>query len=535
MEVVSSFNVRCYNPNMSRQEKLDLTKLRYVLYARKSTEDENRQVRSIDDQIRDCQKLANELNLRVTDIIREPRSAKKPGKRPLFTQMMQDLAAKKYDAILCWHPDRLCRNMLEGGQIINMLDENELKDIRFHSHQFSNDANGKMLLGMLFVFSKQYSDDLSDKVSRGVHGNLDEGKSAGTPKLGYTRSEVTGLYEPSEFYDAIKEAWHKRLAGESLEAVTTYVLAQGVHRVTKNVRNQRTLKPTKSTIGNMFHDPFYYGLLIQSGRETDLREITNFQSMITEDQYNQVQALGYGRTRDLADRKRATFYPLRGMVFCDVCYSSKYMVVGKNKTGSGKYVLSYRCDNKQCTRSPKSFRAKHVFNSIYSTLEKLELSDAAYERYGCALDERTEEKIDAIKQDLRSKRGALAHIQNESRDLALRLGKVDETSPIYKPNEERLEDLTTKQIKLEDEIRKLEEKVTTPAKIKLSKDEFLNLAKTAADKMKAGSAVEKDALARILFLNLRVDNEKVASYLWREPFATLVKATEIESGGGGWT
>ncbi len=53
--------------------------------------------------------------------------------------------------------------------------------------------------------------------------------------------------------------------------------------------------------------------------------------------------------------------------------------------------------------------------------------------------------------------------------------------------------------------------------------------------MKAGSAVEKDALARILFLNLRIDNEKVASYLWREPFATLVKATEIQGGGGGWT
>ena len=63
----------------------------------------------------------------------------------------------------------------------------------------------------------------------------------------------------------------------------------------------------------------------------------------------------------------------------------------------------------------------------------------------------------------------------------------------------------------------------------------MNLAKTAADKMKAGSAVEKDALARILFLNLRIDNEKVASYLWREPFATLVKATEIQGGGGGWT
>lgn len=69
-----------------------------------------------------------------------------------------------------------------------------------------------------------------------------------------------------------------------------------------------------------------------------------------------------------------------------------------------------------------------------------------------------------------------------------------------------------------------------PQHIKLTKEEFLNTLKTAAGKMKAGSAAQKDVLCRILFLNLRVDNEKVASYLWREPFASMVKAIEISSG-----
>ncbi len=191
---------------MARQNQpVELTKLRYVLYARKSTEDENRQVRSIEDQIRDCKALAEREGLRIIATIKEKKSAKKPGQRPQFTQMLADIG-KKYDAILSWHPDRLCRNMLEGGQIINMLDENELKDIRFNSHQFSNDANGKMLLGMLFVFSKQYSDDLSAKVSRGVEGNFSEGKSSGTPKWGYDRSEETGLYEPNQHFDTIQQA-----------------------------------------------------------------------------------------------------------------------------------------------------------------------------------------------------------------------------------------------------------------------------------------------------------------------------------------
>jgi site-specific DNA recombinase len=222
---------------MLRQQPIDIRKLRYVLYARKSTEDDGRQIRSIDDQIRDCKKLAADQGLHVVgEPIRESKSAKKPGQRPKFTQILKDLEAKKYDGILCWHPDRLCRNMLEGGQVINMLDEGVLKDIRFHSHQFSNDANGKMLLGMLFVFSKQYSDDLSEKVNRGNQGNFDEGKSAGTPKWGYIRDEATGLYAPSPFFDDIKEAWNRRLQGQSYRTIARFLSEKNVHRMTKDVK-----------------------------------------------------------------------------------------------------------------------------------------------------------------------------------------------------------------------------------------------------------------------------------------------------------
>jgi hypothetical protein len=44
------------------------------------------------------------------------------------------------------------------------------------------------------------------------------------------------------------------------------------------------------------------------------------------------------------------------------------------------------------------------------------------------------------------------------------------------------------------------------------------------------SAVEKDVLCRILFLNLRVNNEKVVDFIWKEPFASLVKSVELSYG-----
>ncbi len=62
---------------MDTEDELDVTKLKYVLYARKSTDDANRQVRSIEDQIADCKDIAIRKNLNIVEIIRETKSAKK--------------------------------------------------------------------------------------------------------------------------------------------------------------------------------------------------------------------------------------------------------------------------------------------------------------------------------------------------------------------------------------------------------------------------------------------------------------------------
>lgn len=178
---------------MDDDNVIDFAKLKYVLYARKSTVDESRQIRSIPDQIAECEQLARRLGLNVIEVLEESQSAKKPNQRPVFKQMLTNLKKGMYDAILAWNPDRLARNMLEGGEIIDMIDQDQIKDLKFVTHYFTKDANGKMLLGMAFVLSKQYSDDLSQKVTRGVRRSFSEGKSP-VPKYGYINEE--GLYRP---------------------------------------------------------------------------------------------------------------------------------------------------------------------------------------------------------------------------------------------------------------------------------------------------------------------------------------------------
>jgi hypothetical protein len=252
--------------------------------------------------------------------------------------------------------------------------------------------------------------------------------------------------------------------------------------------------------------------------------------MINKELYDQVQLLGYGRTRDKKDKKRMTFYPLHGFVYCAVCDNSKYMMVGKNKSRDGTHKLTYRCDNPNCTRLVKSFRAKFVFNSIADMLSKIELTDEAYERYSKQIDSMTGTKIVALKEEIQSLNGALNHVKKELKDRSLAIVGYEPSSAIHQTNKQRIDELAEEQADLETKIKGLSSKIVDPSQIKVSKEEFLNTFKAAPDKIRAGTAVEKDAVCRILFLNLRVDDEKVTSYLWREPFRSLVTAIENSAG-----
>ncbi|MDB5162773.1 MAG: hypothetical protein JWN28_380 [Candidatus Saccharibacteria bacterium] len=516
------------------KEPIDLSTLRYALYARKSTEDEGSQMRSIKDQIDECKKLAKRENLNVVIILEESKSAKKPDNRPVFSQLLNDIESNKYDAILCWHPDRLSRNMLESGKIIDMLDTGVIRDLRFNSHQFSNDANGKMLLGMLFVFSKQYSEDLSEKVRRGIDHNFEEGKSSGFPKWGYNRDAVSGFYRPDDNFEYINQGWEMRLSGSSMEEILQYWRDNNVHRMTKLNRKSlvsRRVDVYKSTATRIFQDPFYYGILEQAEQEVDLRTIYNFNPMIDESIYESVQALGYNRSRTKPQETRGgVFYPFRGMVFCGVCNSTTPMRVGKNKSGSGTYFLSYRCDNKLCTRKVKSVRAKYIMDDLYETLDKLKFTENEYSQYSKHIENYTDESLVEIRTLLRSRKALKTNKENQRKEMSLKLANLGKKSLAYADVNEYLENLQNEIIDLQAEILTLEAKMADPAKIMLSKNEFLNLANSAADKMRAGAAVEKDMLARILLLNLTINNEMVPSYQWREPFADLLKAKSISLG-----
>ena len=97
-------------------------KINYCLYARKSTESEEKQILSIDSQIKEMTELAVKENLNVVEIKRESHSAKASGQRPVFNELIQEIRKGKFNGILTWAPDRLSRNAGDLGSLVDLME-----------------------------------------------------------------------------------------------------------------------------------------------------------------------------------------------------------------------------------------------------------------------------------------------------------------------------------------------------------------------------------------------------------------------------
>jgi len=163
--------------------------LKYCLYARKSTESDERQVQSIDSQVKEMLQIAERENLEIVDIRRESKSAKDSGNRPIFKELLKDITEEKFNAILTWAPDRLSRNAGDLGSLVDLMDEKKLMSIRTFGQIFSNSPNEKFLLMILCSQAKLENDNRGINVKRGLRARCERGLWPTCPPTGYFKEK----------------------------------------------------------------------------------------------------------------------------------------------------------------------------------------------------------------------------------------------------------------------------------------------------------------------------------------------------------
>jgi site-specific DNA recombinase len=98
---------------------MEKEQIKYCLYARKSTEQEDRQALSIDSQIKEMKALAEREGLNIVEIKRESHSSKEVGQRPIYNEMIEEIRQSRFNGILTWGPRQIsekCRRFRSSSR-----------------------------------------------------------------------------------------------------------------------------------------------------------------------------------------------------------------------------------------------------------------------------------------------------------------------------------------------------------------------------------------------------------------------------------
>ncbi|MDD2766614.1 MAG: recombinase family protein [Candidatus Moranbacteria bacterium] len=230
---------------------------KFFIYTRKSTDTEDRQVRSISDQLAELKELAVKENIEVVDVFVEKQTAKVPG-RPVFNEMLLRIEANEASGILSWHPDRLARNSVDGGKIIYLLDTGKITELKFPTFWCDPTPQGKFMLSIAFSQSKYYVDNLSENIKRGHRNKVKDGIWPQMAPLGYVNVKGRGI------------APHPELAPLICKAFEAYATGNFTLRQIREKFNALGLKgkSTELSVSNyqtILHNPIYCGLIRYNG------------------------------------------------------------------------------------------------------------------------------------------------------------------------------------------------------------------------------------------------------------------------------
>lgn len=162
-----------------------MTELNYCLYARKSSESDEKQALSIGSQITEMERIAEKQGLNIVERIRERKSAKDSGKRVGFTKLLQGLQKGRFNAILTCPPDRLSRNADDVGKLVDMMDQKVLVKIQTSGQTFTNTPDEKFLLMILCSQEKLENDNRFKNVKQDQRTKCEMGVRPGPVPIGY--------------------------------------------------------------------------------------------------------------------------------------------------------------------------------------------------------------------------------------------------------------------------------------------------------------------------------------------------------------
>src|SRR3989338_1987707 len=332
--------------------------LKYIVYARKSSEAKERQVASIADQKSECRKLAETQNLIIVYELEESKSGFKPHKRVQFHRMLELLNSHEANGILTWKPDRLSRNPEEGGILLQMLQDGIIKEIKTPLGETYTQDSDHIILQLHFGMSNQYSRNLSQNVKRGLSYKTQRGEYFRMAPLGYENFGEIGKrnIRPHEMEGKkVKKLFELASEGKySFSLLKEY--AQDI-----GLKNKSGRPLSKSQVARLLVDHVYIGYFVFKGER--IKGV--FKQLITDSLFYKVQEALTDRNRPRLRMKGNLF---NGLIKCGECGCSITTTVVKNRG-----LTYHNCSKKRGHCSQRYLRHEKLLEYVGGYLNQIVL------------------------------------------------------------------------------------------------------------------------------------------------------------------
>lgn len=320
--------------------------MKYFLYTRKSSEEEERQVLSLQSQIDNARQIFSDLE--IIELPPESASAFTPNNRPIFEQMLKRIDEGEAHGIISWHPDRLSRNEIDAASITYRIRNGKILDLKFGSYTFDNSPEGMMMLQMVMSQSQYFSAKLSKDVKRGNEKKIQLGWKPGWAPTGYlnTPDRDKGskiiIIDPERF-PIVRKMWDLMLTGNYSVPEILDIAEFDLGFRLRKTRKTGGGPLSRSALYGIFTNPFYAGQIRYLGQ---LHQGSH-KPMVTLAEYDRVQQI-LGRKGKPRPKKHEMTY--RGPIVCGECgctitaeVKQKYI----KSTGETREYVYYHCTHKK--------------------------------------------------------------------------------------------------------------------------------------------------------------------------------------------
>ena len=347
-------------------------KIKYCLYARKSTESEERQILSIDSQVKEMLQLAEREGLDVVEIKRESHSAKDTGQRPIFNEIIEEIRQGKFNAILTWAPDRISRNAGDLGRIVDLMDQKLLIEIRTFGQHFSNNPNEKFLLMILGSQAKLENDNRGINVKRGLRTRVEMGLWPGVAPLGYLNQKLIDKkcqIVVDQVRAPIVKKMFEKVAYEHFSGRKIYNWLK--FELNFHTRGNKPL--TLSGVYRILDNPFYYGPF-EYPRESGSWYQGKHQPLITQELFEKAQAQ-LKRDQIVRENKEFAFTKLFTCGYCQsgISAEEKWKPL---KDGTSAHYIYYGCSrarDRNCKN--KYIREEELIEELLKIMDKVNINE----------------------------------------------------------------------------------------------------------------------------------------------------------------